>query len=213
MPAKTHVKRIISFSSLCLTLSGCFHPPYNDFRRETPPPTRTVHTIQSTLGSAAAKLMKTYDQNELPIIQDLEKNDIQFLKYGDTMTLVIPVDHYYQFDSPKLNDICYEGLNNVVKLLQLYPCSTIYVAAFTDNVGPRLSKKRLSQAQAETMLTFLWANNIHAVRLKAEGYGDQFDIADNHLIHGSAENRRIEIQWVNNRYLPKRIASVITPSK
>jgi flagellar motor protein MotB len=47
------------------------------------------------------------------------------------------------------------------------------------------------------MLTFLWANDIQARRLKAEGYGDRFDIGDNKLIRGSAYNRRIEIQWQN----------------
>ncbi|MDI1352690.1 MAG: OmpA family protein, partial [bacterium] len=84
---------------------------------------------------------------------------------------------------------------NIIKLLKLYPQSPIYVAVFTDNVGTREHKKRLSQAQAETMLTFLWANDIQAMRLKAEGYGDKNDISDNHWIHGSAQNRRIEIQW------------------
>jgi flagellar motor protein MotB len=53
----------------------------------------------------------------------------------------------------------------------------------------------LSQAQAETILTFLWANNIPAMLLKAEGYGDKNAVSDNTLIHGSAQNRRIEIQW------------------
>ena len=57
-------------------------------------------------------------------------------------------------------------------------------------------KKTLSQAQAEAMLTFLWANGINANRLHAEGYGDSHTISDNHIIHGSAQNRRLEIQWV-----------------
>ena len=73
--------------------------------------------------------------------------------------------------------------------------SPIYVAGFTDDVGSRYHKRLLSQAQAETMLSFLWANNIQAYRLKAEGYGDKHAVSENSLIHGSAQNRRIEIQW------------------
>ena len=79
--------------------------------------------------------------------------------------------------------------------MKLYPQSPIYVAGFTDNVGSPKQKKRLSQAQAETMLTFLWSNGIRSMQLKAEGYGDKNTIADNYVVHGSADNRRIEIQW------------------
>ena len=77
-----------------------------------------------------------------------------------------------------------------------YPDAVVFVAGFTDDVGTRHHKKMLSQAQAETMLTFLWANNIPAERLHAEGYADQYTVGDNKLIRGSAYNRRIEIQWL-----------------
>ena len=109
----------------------------------------------------------------------------------------MPTDKYFMFESPRLNEVCYAGLLNIISLLRLYPHSPVYVAAFTDDVGTNSHKKRLSQAQAETMLTYLWANGIQAYRLKAEGYGDKNTVADNALIHGSAMNRRIEIQWFN----------------
>ena len=71
----------------------------------------------------------------------------------------------------------------------------------------------LSQARAETMLTFLWANDIHAQRLRAEGYADQHDVGDNHLIHGSAYNRRIEIQWQDVAYSPGQPAPYLCAVK
>ena len=113
------------------------------------------------------------------------------------MTLIVPVDKYFMFESPRLNEICYPGLINIVRLLKFYPYSPVYVAGFTDNVGTDRHKKLMSQAQAETMLTFLWANNVPAQLLKAEGYGQKNDVGDNQLIHGSAYNRRIEIQFFN----------------
>ena len=80
-------------------------------------------------------------------------------------------------------------------MLKRYPHSTIYVAGFTDDIGSHEDKVKLTQARAEAMLTFLWANAISAKRLNAEGYGSKHAIGDNHLIHGSAYNRRLEIQW------------------
>ena len=225
MLAKKPAQRMAYVSLLSIMLSACFHPPYNAFRKDPPPVKRAVigmgvgavtgALIGGTGGSAALGVLvggtlgtanEVYHASMPSVIKDLQKNDIEFVQYGDTNVLIVPTDHYFQFNSPKLNDICYQGLNNIIKLLQFYPSSTIYVAAFTDNVGSREHKKRLSQGQAETMLTFLWAHNIAAKRLKAEGYGDQFAVGDNHIIHGSAFNRRIEIQWVNETAAPREPA-------
>lgn len=221
MSALTSVIRTASTCLLSLTLSGCLHPPYNNFQKPPPPTKRAVTgigvgaitgsliagtAVGGLMGAAVGGTLGTFSEimhSEKPaVIKDLQRNDIEFVQYGDTMVLIVPTDHYFQFNSPKLNDLCFEGLSNIIKLLKLYKCSTIYVAAFTDNIGTHKHKKRLSQARAETMLTFLWANNLPAKRLKAEGYGDQFDVGDNHLIHGSAYNRRIEIQWENKTNSP-----------
>lgn len=206
--------RFVSFGLLLGFLTGCFHPPYNNFRHNKQT-TRKVVTgtvfgaavgglagssltgalIGGAAGGTIGMLLGIHQESKPKIVKDLKKRDIQFIEYGDTMTLIIPTDKYFMFESPRLNEICYPGLNLIVRLLKLYPKSPIYVAGFTDNVGSRRHKRLLSQAQAETILTYLWANNIQAYRLKAEGYGDKNDIAENSLIHGSAQNRRIEIQW------------------
>lgn len=206
--------RILSVGLMICLLSSCFHPPYNNFR----PDHRTARkagkgaavgavvgavasgTVSGTLigagiGGGIGAIVGVYNDSKPKIIKDLKKQDVQFVEYGDTMTLIVPTDKYFMFASPRLNELCYPGLNNIIRLLKLYPKSPIYVAGFTDNVGSRYHKKMLSQAQAETMLTFLWANNIPAMHLKAEGYGDKNAVSDNKLIHGSAQNRRIEIQW------------------
>jgi outer membrane protein OmpA-like peptidoglycan-associated protein len=150
----------------------------------------------AVIGGIAGGTAGLYYNTKRSLIKAIKDEDIQYTQYGNTITLLIPTDRYYVFDTPHLNDICYPGLNNVVRLLQYYPDSPIFVAGFTDDVGSRHHKQMLSQARAETMLTFLWANNIHAQRLRAEGYGDKHDIGDNKWIRGSAYNRRIEIQWL-----------------
>ncbi|MCL5271843.1 MAG: C-OmpA-like family protein CmpA [Gammaproteobacteria bacterium] len=209
----THT-RIFSLGLIICFLSSCFHPPYNNFKPDPRMARRAgtgaavggvvgavaSGTVAGTLlgggiGGAIGAVSGVYKDSKPKIIKDLKKQDIQFIQYGDTMTLIVPTDKYFLFASPRLNELCYPGLNNIIRLLKFYPKSPIYVAGFTDNVGSRYHKRMLSQAQAETMLTFLWANNIPAMQLKAEGYGDKNAVADNNLGHGSAQNRRIEIQW------------------
>jgi outer membrane protein OmpA-like peptidoglycan-associated protein len=199
---------------LAVTLSGCFHAPYNNFQ----PDQRGLRNVAirsgigagtgalvgsavgntavgAVIGGATGAAIGLYRNNLQSLIKEMQGQNMQYIAYGDTMTLIVPTDVYYQFNSARLNDLSYPGLNNIVKLLSYYPSSPVFVAGFTDNEGSRYHKKRLSDAQAETMLTFLWANNIPAQLLHAQGYGDQHDIGDNHWIRGSAYNRRIEIQW------------------
>jgi len=180
MPLKICFKQIICVTLLPLALAGCFNPPFNDFKRDMRP--FGPSAIFPTSMRAA-------------LIKKLNREGIQFVKYGDQNTLVIPTDRFYIFNSPHLNDICYPGLNDSVALIKTHHYGKIYVAGFTDNVGTEEQKDKLSTARAETMLTFLWANNIPAEKLLAEGYGKEHSIGDNHYIHSSAYNRRIEIQW------------------
>ncbi|MCP0913744.1 MULTISPECIES: C-OmpA-like family protein CmpA [Legionella] len=206
---------IALISVFSLFLNGCYHPPYNNFREDK----RALRDMSrgagvgagfgalagalagstgvgAVIGGVAGTMAGYQKASKRTLLKELQNQDIQFVKYGDTMTLIVPTDRYFQFNSPRLDDRCYPGLANIIRLIKLYDCSPIYVAAFTDNVGSRHHKKMLSQAQAETMLTFLWANDIPAQRLHPEGYADKHTIGDNNLIHGSAYNRRIEIQWV-----------------
>ncbi|CAM3037193.1 C-OmpA-like family protein CmpA [Legionella worsleiensis] len=216
MSLNANKNRVLCLGLIICFLSGCFHPPFNNFK----PDSRTARTaaggaaggavigavasgtVSGTLlgggiGGAVGAVSGLYKDSKPKIIKDLMKQDIQFIQYGDTKLLIVPTDKYFMFNSPRLNEVCYPGLNNIIRLLKYYPNSRFYVAGFTDNVGSRHHKKQLSQAQAETMLSFLWANNIPASQLKAEGYGDKNAVSDNNLIHGSAQNRRIEIQWVD----------------
>jgi len=217
MPLNRTKARILCCGLISCLLSNCVHPPYNNFK-PLPRGARSVAvgagtgavigavtttTLPGTLAGAAlggtlGALITSGKSSKNSIIKHLRKQGIEFIQYGDTMTLIVPVDKYYMFESPRFNELCYKGLLNIVALLKLYPQSPIYVAGFTDNVGTRYHKRSMSQAQAETMLTYLWANNINAQRLKAEGYGDLNTVGDNSIIHGSAMNRRIEIQWFSN---------------
>lgn len=206
--------RIACTSLFVSVMSGCYQPPFNNFQPTQQKSKQTAvgaiagAGVGAGIGGAAgnpaagaiiggltgAALVAAHN-NEPSIIKELYKQDIQLITYGDTLTLIVPTDRYFIFNSPKLNDLCYPGLNNIVRLLKRYPCTPIYVAGFTDNVGSKQRTQKLSQAQAETMLTFLWAHDVPAKRLHAEGYGRKHAIGDNHLIRGSAYNRRLEIQW------------------
>ena len=212
MLIKSSVQKYITIVLPAVMLSGCFQPPFNNFKKDPPNVQRTIlgagagaiigtlagNTVLGVaIGGTAGTLLSMYRVSKRAIIQELYKQDIQFIEYGDMMTLIVPTDHYYLVNSSRFNDICYAGLNNIVRLLRFYPRSRIYIAAFTDDVGTNKHKYLLSQARAETMLTFLWAHDIPVRYLHAQGYSDHYTLGNDRLIRGSAYNRRIEIQWFN----------------
>lgn len=125
----------------------------------------------------------------------LASEDIQYIKYGDTRTLIIPVDRYFRSNSTQLSDMDCPGLDDATKLIKLYPKSQIYVAAFTDDSRSPALQRFYTQGRAERIISFLWTKDIPAKRLSAQGYGYKFPLASNNQIHSSAYNRRIEIQW------------------
>ncbi|KTD27932.1 MULTISPECIES: C-OmpA-like family protein CmpA [Legionella] len=212
MSHKSSIGRLAFVSLLVLAFSGCFHPPYNNFKPyrrvyTTTPPATILGSAAvavaggapvlagAAIGAAVGASVGLYKDSRPMLIKQLRKLDMQYIEYGDTVTIIVPTDRYYVFNNARLNDLCFAGLNTLIKLIKTFhKCCPIYVAGFTDNVGSRHSKKLMSQARAETMVTFLWANGISARRLIAEGYGDKNPVGDNKLIHGSAYNRRIEIQ-------------------
>lgn len=219
-------RKLAITSLMSLLLSACNHPPYNGFHPYNP----YNHTLKDMaigagvgttigfmagntlagtgIGAAAFAIHGLYKENRAHIFEQLKAANIQYERYGDTMTLIVPTDRYFLFNSARLNEVCYPGLVLIARLLRLYPHSVFYVAGFTDNIGSRHHKRMLSQAQAETMLTFLWANGIQAKYLNAEGYADKHAIADNKIIHGSAQNRRVEIQWIDSPKKQKQAQSM-----
>ncbi len=153
--------------------------------------------VGAAVGGVAGSVLGLFRQTPQEVIGELARQDIQYVEYGDTHVLIIPTDRYFEVNTHRFSDQCYLGLMNITRLLRFYPCSMFYVAGFTDEIGTRDKKNKLSQSRADAMITFLWAHDVRAYNLRAEGYGDKFSVGDNHLIHGSAYNRRIEIQWIN----------------
>lgn len=195
-------------------LTSCYQPPYNNFKTY-PRPMRPVAAgavlgsaalavasgpifVGTALGGAVGAAFGLYGDTGARLMTELSLRQIQAVEYGDRITLIVPTDRYFVFNTPQLNEICYPGLATIVRLVKTYPGTAVYVAGFTDSIGSPHNKKMLSQAQAEAMVTFLWANGIPAHVLTAEGYADQYSVADNRLVHGSAQNRRLEIQWVKH---------------
>jgi OmpA-OmpF porin, OOP family len=87
-----------------------------------------------------------------------------------------------------------EQLENVAEILKAYPAVEAKVGGYTDDVGDAASNLKLSQDRAASVTKQLVGRGVAQQRLAAEGYGDQFPVADNATEEGRAQNRRISLR-------------------
>lgn len=87
-----------------------------------------------------------------------------------------------------------EQLENIAAILQAYPAARIKIGGYTDITGDRRANERLSQRRADAVRDALIARGVERDRIEAEGYGEQFPVADNATEEGRARNRRIALR-------------------
>jgi OOP family OmpA-OmpF porin len=87
-----------------------------------------------------------------------------------------------------------EQLKNIAEILKAYPAVEAKIGGYTDNVGDPASNQKLSQDRAANVTKELVGMGIAQKRLAAEGYGEQFPVADNATEEGRALNRRISLR-------------------
>lgn len=87
-----------------------------------------------------------------------------------------------------------EQLKNVTEILKAYPNVEIKLGGYTDNQGKEENNVKLSNERATSAMNEIVKMGIDASRIKAEGYGSQFPVADNATPEGREKNRRVSIR-------------------
>jgi len=100
----------------------------------------------------------------------------------------------FETDSATLKPSSREQLANMAAILAAYPQVNLKVGGYTDNTGDPAHNLKLSQDRATATLNELASLGVAKSRLAAEGYGQQFPVADNSTPEGRQRNRRIDIR-------------------
>ncbi len=192
MTMKRTVRLYTTLLSLTFLISGC-HKRHPNFLEKAD---RSYDTELNAHGRHIGGYSRAnYIKSSKKAVEEIMKSDIQLINEGHRITLIVPTDKYYLQGTNKLNDLKFKPLNDIVMLIKCFPNSPVYVAGFTDEIGTKEYKETMSQERAQAMVAYLWSHGIPESKLFAEGYGERFNIGNNRLIHGSAYNRRVEIQW------------------
>jgi outer membrane protein OmpA-like peptidoglycan-associated protein len=87
-----------------------------------------------------------------------------------------------------------EQFHNVAEILKAYPKVKVKIGGYTDNTGDPDANLKLSQDRATNVMNQLVVLGVAADRLSAEGYGQQYPVADNSTDAGRQQNRRIAMR-------------------
>ena len=144
------------------------------------------------------KRIRTLSPDQAQVIFRLGKGGISPIakKLGLTRILIFEYAEKVCFDSAKA-DLKPDALPVLVRqaeiLNQYFPKAAVYVCGYTDSTGSDALNDKLSLQRAETVRTFLVSHNVDTARLKAQGFGKQFEVAPNATPEGRALNRRTEV--------------------
>jgi outer membrane protein OmpA-like peptidoglycan-associated protein len=100
----------------------------------------------------------------------------------------------FNTNSAQLRPESQEQLRNIADILKAYPNVHVKVGGYTDNTGDAQYNLKLSQDRADGVVAQLISLGIAPDRLEAQGYGEQYPVADNSTEEGRAKNRRISMR-------------------
>ncbi len=164
----------------------------------------TVSTVEgqvsetwSALGNFFAKKLPNGVELNIPEL-GVENKLIAFIEDADR-----PVDDktWFTFDrltfdtgTATLKPESQEQLKNIAEIMKAYPNVTIKLGGYTDNTGDPNANLTLSQQRADSVMAELVKLGVDAIRMEAEGYGQEHPVADNSTEEGRAKNRRIDLR-------------------
>ena len=101
---------------------------------------------------------------------------------------------YFETGKSVLKPSSQEQVKNIAAILKAYPNISLKIGGYTDNTGDSTKNLKLSQERANAAKAEIVKAGVDASRLDAEGYGQQYPVADNNTAEGRAQNRRIDVR-------------------
>ena len=147
-------------------------------------------------GLAGAGVGAYQDRQEAALRRELAGSGVDVVRNGDNITLNMPGNITFAFDSSNLQPQFYPVLDNVASTLNEYNQTVIEVAGHTDSVGSDSYNQQLSVQRANSVAAYLSSKGIMQQRMITVGAGETRPIASNDTEAGRAQNRRVEITIV-----------------
>lgn len=153
--------------------------------------------VGAGVGAIAGGAVGAYqDRQEAALRRELAGSGVDVVRQGDNITLNMPGNITFAFDSANLQPQFRPVLDNVAQTLNEYNQTVIEVAGHTDSVGSDAYNQQLSVQRANSVAGYLSSRGVSQQRMIVTGAGETRPIASNDTEAGRAQNRRVEITIV-----------------
>lgn len=147
-------------------------------------------------GLAGGAIGNYQDRQERALRDRMAGTGVDVVRQGDNITLNMPSNITFGFDSANLDPRFHPVLDNVASTLREYDQTIVEVAGHTDSVGTDAYNQALSERRAAAVGSYLTARGLNRDRFITVGAGESRPVASNDSESGRAQNRRVEITLV-----------------
>ena len=153
--------------------------------------------IGAGVGGLAGGAVGNYqDRQERALRERMAGTGVDVIRQGDNITLNMPSNITFAFNSANLDPKFDPVLDNVASTLTEYNQTIVEVAGHTDSIGGDAVNQRLSEQRAASVGNYLMSKGLVRDRFILTGAGKTRPIASNDTEAGRAQNRRVEITLV-----------------
>ena len=153
--------------------------------------------IGAGVGAVAGGGVGMYmDNQEMKLRKELEGTGVSVTRIGDNITLNMPGNITFAFDSADISAGFYPVLDSVSKVLKEFDKTFIEVAGHTDSTGSASYNQGLSERRAASVAAYLGSRQVMSKRMIIIGAGEAHPLASNDTKAGQAQNRRVELTIV-----------------
>lgn len=147
-------------------------------------------------GLAGGAIGNYQDRQERALRERMAGTGVDVVRQGDNITLNMPSNITFAFNSSSLEPQFYNVLDGVASTLTEYNQTIVEVAGHTDSVGTDAYNQTLSVQRANSVGNYLMGRGLMRERFIITGAGESRPVASNESDSGRAMNRRVEITLV-----------------
>ena len=147
-------------------------------------------------GLAGGAIGNYQDRQERELRDRMAGTGVDVVRQGDNITLNMPDNITFGFDSSALQPQFYPVLDDVAETLREYNQTIVEVAGHTDSKGTDAYNQELSVRRADSVGDYLLSKGLMRDRFIITGAGESRPVASNETDAGRAQNRRVEITLV-----------------
>jgi outer membrane protein OmpA-like peptidoglycan-associated protein len=153
--------------------------------------------IGAGIGALAGGAVGNYmDRQETKLREQLQGTGVSVTRQGDNLILNMPGDITFATNQSDIKGGFYDVLNSVVLVLKEFEKTSIHITGYTDSTGGFEYNIKLSEKRAQSVASYLQAQQVQPARLVTRGRGPQDPIADNGTEAGRTRNRRVVLMLV-----------------